>query len=331
MNFAMTDLSVIIINWNGKKYLAQCLDGLRKQIYRSFTTILVDNGSTDGSVEFVKHQYPDVFILKLRRNFGFSIANNIAFEYVNTKYAALLNNDAIPDPFWLKNLVGALESYPSAGLAASKMLFYDNPGTIDRAGDSYSKAGTGILRGRGRPKRCYDKYEWVFGACAGAALYRTEMLKDIGLFDENFFLLYEDVDLCFRAQLRGYKCLYVPNAVVYHKGSASIGQDTDMSVYYSHRNLEWVYFKNMPRKLLLRSFGLHLLYDVAALLFFLFKGKLKIFVKAKIDFIRNFKKIIRQRAIIQKNKKVDDNYIWSLLEQELFFSRLLRRFKKTNG
>jgi GT2 family glycosyltransferase len=130
-----------------------------------------------------------------------------------------------------ESLIGALESCPEAGFAASKMLYYDNPEIIDRAGDSYTRAGAG---------------EWIFGACAGAALYRTRMLRDTGIFDEDFFLLYEDVDLSFKAQLKGYKCLYVPEAIVHHKASSSIIYDSPTSVYYGHRNLEWVYIKNMP-------------------------------------------------------------------------------------
>ena len=136
-----------------------------------------------------------------------------------------LNNDAVPDTMWLKHLVEALDSYPEAGFAASKMFFYDDPETIDRAGDAYSRAGTGLLRGQGESASNYNKQEWIFGACAGAALYRTVMLNDIGLFDEDFFLLYEDVDLSFRAQLKGYRCLLVPDAVVYHKASSSIVYD----------------------------------------------------------------------------------------------------------
>jgi hypothetical protein len=324
-------VAVIIVNWNGIPFLADCLDSLRGQVFKNFSIILVDNGSKDGSLDFVKKHYAEITTMAFADNLGFASANNHVLRRVQTKYVALLNNDTVVHPLWLKSLTGALDTYSEAGFAASKMLSYYDQTIIDRAGDSYSKAGTGILRGRGKSKGHYNQYEWVFGACAGAALYRTQMLQDIGLFDDDLFLLYEDVDLSFRAQLRGYKCLYVPEAVVYHKGSASIGQDTDVSVYYSHRNLEWVYLKNMPRKLLLRSLWLHLLYDIAALLFFLLKGKLTIFAKAKIDFLRNFKKIIRQRALIQKNKKVDDQYIWNLFENELFLPRLLRRFKKTHG
>ena len=158
-------------------------------------------------------------------------------------------------------------------------------------------------------------------------MYRTEMLRDIGLFDEDFFLLYEDVDLSFRAQLRGYKCIYVPEAVVYHVGSGSIGDDTPTSVYYSHRNLEWVYIKNMPGSLIKKSIASHLIYDLAALFYFAAKGRGGIYLKAKWDAIKGIRKALDKRRNIQENKKVLDDYIWNLLEKEKLLPRLTRRLR----
>ena len=154
------------------------------------------------------------------------------------------------------------------------------------------------------------------------------MLNDVGLFDEDFFLLYEDVDLSFRAQLKGYKCLYVPEAIVYHRASSSIVYDSPISVYYSHRNLEGVYLKNMPPKLILKTIRLHIIYGIAAFIFFSANGRIKEVVKAKRDALKGLKGILKKRRHIQRNKKVDDNYIWGLLEKELFFPRLTRRLRK---
>jgi len=321
-------ISVIIVNWNGKRLLSGCLDGLRQQIYQPSSIILVDNGSDDGSVDFVKRNYPEVKIVALSKNLGFATANNIVLKTVQTEYVGLLNNDAVPHPLWLKILSEVLESNPEAGFAASKMLFCDNPRAIDRAGDAYTRAGTGLLRGRGKPADNYNKQEWIFGACAGAALYRILMLNDIGLFDEDFFLVYEDVDLSFRAQLKGYRCLFVPEAVVYHKASSSIVYDSPISIYYSHRNLEWVYIKNMPSNLILKTIWLHIIYDIAAFFFFAANGRIKEFIKAKRDALKGVKKILKKRRHIQSNRRVDDNYIWGLLEKELFLPRLTRRLWK---
>ena len=321
-------LNVIIVNWNGRELLTECLESLRGQEYKPLDITLVDNGSVDGSVDFVAQTYPEVRTIALSKNAGFSAANNIALIALNnvrSEYVALLNNDAVAHPMWLKNLVNALESHQEAGFAASKMLFYDNPDVIDRAGDVYTRAGTGLLRGRGVSADKYNRQEWIFGACAGAALYRTRMLRDIGFFDEDFFLVYEDVDLSFRAQLKGYKCLYVPEAVVYHKASASIVYDSPISVYYSHRNLEWVYIKNMPAGLLFKTIFPHVIYDIAAFLYFVTRGRGRDFIRAKRDALKGLTKALQKRRQIQSDRRVDDDYIWNLLEKELFLPRLTRR------
>ncbi len=193
----------------------------------------------------------------------------------------------------------ALEKHLEAGFAASKMLFYDNPEVIDRAGDIYTTAATALLRGRGAPSKEFNRRERVFGACAGAALYRTKMLDDIGLFDEDFFLLYEDVDLSFRAQLAGYKCIYVPDAVVYHHTGSSIGDDSPISVYYSHRNLEWVYIQNMPAGLFKRTIIPHMIYVLASFVFFMVKGRGGDFLRAKRDAFKGIKRALHKRRKVQ--------------------------------
>jgi len=318
-------VSVIIVNWNGKKCLTECLDALRNQEFEDFSTILVDNGSNDGSVDFVGQNYPEVKTIALSENVGFSAANNIALKTIRTPYVALLNNDATAHPSWLKNLVQALENFKEAGFAASKICFSNDPSRIDRAGDSYTIAGVGLLRGRGMPSGAYNRQEWVLGACAAAAIYRTEMLYDIGLFDEDFYLLYEDVDLSLRAQLSGYRCLFVPEAIVYHKVSSSIMRDSPVSVYYGHRNLEWVYFQNMPWRLILKTILPHILYDVAAFFFFAANGRVTDFVKAKWHALKGIKMTVKKRRKVQDKIKIPEGYLWHLLEKERLLPRLTMR------
>ncbi|MDQ5984363.1 MAG: hypothetical protein CSYNP_00056 [Syntrophus sp. SKADARSKE-3] len=219
-----------------------------------------------------------------------------------------------------------METHPEAGFAASKMLFYDTPDIIDRAGDAYTTAGTALLKGRGCSAEDYSCRAWVFGACAGAALYRMAMLWDTGLFEEDFFLLYEDVDLSFRAQLKGYKCLYVPEAKVHHKGSGSIVHDSPISVYYSHRNLEWVYIRNMPGGLIVRSMFSHFIYDFVAFVYFVMSGRGVDFMRAKRDAVKGLRQAWQDRKRIQAGKIVTDEYIWRLLERPMLFSRLMNRF-----
>lgn len=304
------------------------MDGLRRQVFRSFSVILVDNGSQDESIEFVKENHPDVQVIALKTNTGFAVANNMALQAIETPYVALLNNDAVPDSLWLQQLVDALETHPEAGFAASKMLFHDTPDIIDRAGDAYTKAGTALLQGRGCPAEDCNERAWVFGACAGAALYRMAMLRDTGLFNEDFFLLYEDVDLSFRAQLKGYKCLYVPEAKVYHKGSGSIVHDSPTSVYYSHRNLEWVYIRNMPSGLIVRSVFSHLIYDFVAFVYFVLRGRGVDFVRAKRHALKGFQQAWQERKHIQAGKVVSNEYIWGLMERPMLFRRLTNRLGK---
>ena len=168
-------LSVIIVNWNGVALLKKCLEGLRGQEYKPSDIALVDNGSVDGSVDFVAQNYPEVRTIALQNNAGFSAGNNIALESMETECVALLNNDAVPHPLWLETLVEALGAHPEAGFAASKMLFHENPDVIDRAGDTYTRAGTGLFRGRIKSSSNYRRQEWILGPCAGA-LYDSSSL-----------------------------------------------------------------------------------------------------------------------------------------------------------
>lgn len=324
----MKNISVIIVNWNGKHFLADCFNSLRKQIYTAFSVILVDNGSVDDSADFVAQNYPEVHLIRLKSNLGFCAANNIAIQSTNTPCIALLNNDTIAHPMWLKNLYEGLVSNPQAGFAASRMLFYDNPGIIDRAGDGYTTAATGLLRGRNQPASHFSTPEYIFGACAGAALYRVEMLRDIGLFDEDFYLVYEDVDLSFRAQLKGYTCIYVPDAIVYHKASGSIGYNSSTSVYFSQRNMEWVYVKNMPTKLFSRTLLKHFLYNISAFFYFTAIGKSLEFVRAKRDAFKKIRKMMQKRKEIQGKKTVNNLYLSQLFHNEALISRLKSKMRR---
>jgi GT2 family glycosyltransferase len=324
-------ITVIIVNWNGKHLLDDCLGSLAQQTLAPREIILVDNGSTDGSLEWVAEHYPRVRLLPQDDNLGFAKANNLALEQVRTPYAALLNNDTKADPRWLEHLHAALQADPGAGSAACKMLLHDEPGVIDRAGDGYTRAGAAVMRGRGRPAPEYNKPERIFGACAGAALYRMAMLDQVGFLDEDFFLIHEDVDLAFRGQLWGWSCLYVPKAVVYHKVSCSLVHDSATSVYFGHRNLEWTYLKNMPAGLLLASLPLHLLYVLAAGVFFGLRGRGGDYLRAKRDALKGLPTVLRKRRQVQAGRRVSSRYLWGLMQSESFLPRLQRRRQQTGG
>ncbi|QOC21895.1 glycosyltransferase family 2 protein [Wenzhouxiangella sp. AB-CW3] len=262
MNQPARRVSVIIPNWNGAHHLPGCLDSLDQQRFRDFDVILVDNGSEDDSLALVERDYPWVRIVRNHANLGFSAAVNAGIRVSSSEFLALLNNDTRADPGWLERLVDAMDATPGASFAACKMLRFDPPHRIDSAGDRFSIwRGGGINIGAGEPAEHHSEPAWVFGACAGAALYRCNLFDDIGPFDEDFFLVFEDIDIDLRAQVAGHRCLYVPDAVVYHKRGASTDVASALVTTRSLRNMIWAAGKNLPPALLLLwlvCFGLRL-------------------------------------------------------------------------
>jgi len=308
----MLNVSVIILNWNGKLHLEECLASLSKQTFTAFETILVDNGSSDGSIEFVEKNFPAVKILKLDKNQGFCQGNNIGLQHSSGDFIALLNNDTLVDIYWLEKLIKAMTKHPHVGICASCIVNYYSRDVLDTAGDGFDICGIGYKIGERMPVTEFQKERYVFGACAGAVLYRRSMIDDIGFFDKRFFAVGEDVDLSFRAILAGYKCLYVPDAIVYHKVSQTIGNNSDFLLYHSRRNVEYTFFKNMPFPLIIVTLPLHIIYNFLTLFQAFSDKRIIIFLKSKRDFAKDFKETFRLRKKIQKKRRI------SL--KELFFS-----------
>ena len=241
-------VSVIIPNWNGAHHLAHCLESLRTQTCDEFQTIVADNGSTDGSLELLAQDYPEVQVLALGENHGFAGACNAGIGAATGRIIALLNNDTEADPRWLSEVIAAFEHHPEAGIIASKMLLFDQRDTFHTAGDFYRVDGIPGNRGVWQKDQGqYDCEEAVFGACGGSAAYRKTMLDQIGLLDEDFFYSCEDVDLAWRAQLAGWQCIYAPRAIVYHKLSATGGGAT--ASFYDGRNFIYLLIKDYPTDL----------------------------------------------------------------------------------
>lgn len=241
----------MIPNWNGQSLLPICLSSLRRQSFRDFETLVVDNGSTDGSRELLARDLPEVRVISLGENRGFSAAVNAGIRASDAEYVALLNNDTEQDVGWLAELVAAADATPQAGSFASKLLDFGDRRVLDGAGDVLRRSGLPYRLGHGEIDRGqYDRPRFVFGACAAAALYRRSMLEEIGLFDEDFFAYCEDGDLSFRAQLSDYRCLYAPKAVVYHMGSASTGNKrSPTATRLGTRNGLGLLVKNLPAPL----------------------------------------------------------------------------------
>jgi GT2 family glycosyltransferase len=239
--------SVIIPNWNGAAHLPACLDALRRQTYGDFETIVVDNGSTDGSLELLAERYPAVQVLALPHNRGYAGGCNVGLQAARGDILTILNNDTEVDPRWLSELLRSLEQHPEAGMATPKVLLWGDRSRIHTTGDYVRTNGIPDTRGvweldRGQ----YDDQTYVFGASGVAPAYRRAMLDDIGLFDKDFGSYCEDVDLSWRAQLAGYRCVFAPRATLYHRVSAT-GKGTIRSFCVA-RNTIWTLAKNLPRE-----------------------------------------------------------------------------------
>jgi GT2 family glycosyltransferase len=247
-------VSVVIPNWNGAQHLPTCLDALRRQTYPQTEIIVVDNASSDGSLGLLARAYPEVHVIALKENHGFAGACNAGIRAARGDIVALLNNDTEADPGWAAAVVDAFTRHPEAGLVASKMLLFDRRDTFHTAGDFYRLDGIPGNRGVWQTDTGqFEREEHVFSACGGSAAYRRAMLDQIGLLDEAFFFSCEDVDLAWRAQLAGWKCVYTPKAVVYHKLSATGGGP--IAAYHDGRNFIWLIAKNYPSSLWRRHRG----------------------------------------------------------------------------
>ena len=302
-------VSIIILNWNGESLLDECLSALSKQTYSPYELIFVDNGSTDGSVDFVIERFPFIRVVKLDQNYGFAGGNRKGLEYCSGDFIALLNNDTYVEEKWLENLVSPMMKDSSVGICASKLVV-DSTGKIDSAGDVLTTWGVGFKRGCGGDPNLYLEEQNVFGACAAAALYRRAMLDDVGFLDEDFFFNDEDTDLNFRAQLAGWKCMFVPSALVRHKVNATIGNLSDLHVYYHVRNLEFLWLKNMPKELMFRYAHHKLIQELGSFLYLCVRhGKWNSFFKGKRDALQFFPRMLKKRQVVQAKRRVTNAYL----------------------
>ncbi len=240
-------ISVIIPNYNGRDCIGPCLDSLKEQDFKDFEIIVVDNHSEDGSADLVASNYDYVNLIRLPRNFGFSRAVNEGLKASAAEFALLLNSDTTAEPGFVGALYRAISEDPNIFSAAAKMLQMKKPDRIDGAGDLYCALGWAYARGKGKKSDHYSKPCDVFAACGGAAIYRRSLLDEVGWFDEFHFAYLEDVDIGYRARIMGHRNVYVPDAVVYHLGSAVTGSRyNDFKIRLSARNNMYIIMKNMP-------------------------------------------------------------------------------------
>jgi GT2 family glycosyltransferase len=307
--------SIIVLNWNGSRLLRDCLASLQKQTFRNFEVVVVDNGSVDDSCELVRSKFQESRLLALKENLGFAAGNNQGFSASTGSFILFLNNDTEADPGMLQAIYDAIQKDTSRVAAwALTMLCWDDRTKIDNCGCAYTAFGSGLQIGHAEkyePAR--DGTKLIFGASGGGGCYRRAVLDEIGLFDEDFFYNNEDVDLNFRMQLAGYSCRYVPDAIVYHRGSATAGIRTDRTIYHILRNKEWVFYKNMPYQLLIKYLIPHFFYNICWLVFWTLHGKGVIAFRAYLHAALQWRSVLQKRKLVQMCRRSDWRYIDHLI------------------
>ena len=320
------NVSVIILTWNGKKFLKECLDSLAGQTFRDFETILVDNGSSDGSADYVRGTFPWVRLLELPENVGFAEGNNRGLALAQGANIVTLNNDTRVEPAFLAELVRVAEGDVRIGMVAARMRNFYRPERIDAAGLKIGGNGLGYNIGIGEIDDGSFDGESLFGPCGGAALYRREMLDEIGFFDPDFFAYYEDFDLAWRARLAGWKTLAAPRALVYHVHSATGGEMSGFKVYHTQRNKWFVIVKNWPATLIQRHLASILCSDLAALCLAVLRGRGLAALRARLDVLRGLGRLLYQRRELQSRRMLSDQQVAALFSpHEHLFLTFLRK------
>ena len=321
-------VSVIIVNWNGERFLERCLAALMAQTVKPHEIILVDNASSDGSVEIVR-RFPAVRLITQDQNTGFARGNNLAIEAASadSEWIALINPDAFAQPYWLEALLVAAESNPGFDVFGSKLVNAADPTVQDGGGDAYHMSGLVWRMGHGVPvPASVENAREVFSPCAAAALYRRSALREIGGFDEDYFCYVEDVDLGFRLRLAGYRCLHVPQSVAHHIGSGTTGgQHSDFALYHGHRNLVWTFVKDMPGFLFWLLLPLHMLLNLVSILWFALRGWGGVIWRAKRDALLGLPRMWRKRQHIQKTRVASISQIWRQLDKRMIPAKLGRK------
>lgn len=299
----MPRVSVIILNYDGRRWLPPCLDAIAAQRDAPvFETIVVDNGSTDGSIDLVRTGYPSMTLVETGANLGFAAGNNAGARAAAGEWLVFLNNDTIADERWLASLWQAQLDHPECALVTSKLVFLHDPAIVDSAGDGYLRAGGAFKHGHGAHASSFAQSREVFGACGGAFMIARDLYTALGGFDPRFFMVYEDVDLSYRARLLGHRVWYAADAIVAHAGSGSLGTISPAAVYYGQRNLEWTWLKNTPRDLLLATALSHAIYSLAGVLHYLRLGLGGAALRGKWDAFRSLSAVLADRRAVQASR-----------------------------
>jgi GT2 family glycosyltransferase len=312
-------VTVIVVNFNAQDTLPRCLEALRAQSLQAARVIVIDNASTDGSIESARKLFPEFEYVCLPENTGFAAANNRAIERCDSEFVALLNPDAFPEPAWLEELVKAARQTPNAASFGSCQLMAGDADVLDGIEDVCHISGLVWRGGHGRSRNSDDCLaREIFSPCAAAVLYRRQAIQSIGSFDEDFFCYVEDVDLGFRLRLSGWQSWYVPTAVVRHVGSATTGgAHSSFAVYHGHRNLVWMFVKNMPGYLFWLFLPLHLAMNLVSVVWFIFRGQPGTILAAKRDAILGLRRVWQKRGIVQSRRTIPAGTLLANLNRRL--------------
>ncbi len=298
------NIAVVLVNWNSGSFLRACLAALECQTLPPRQVVVVDNASTDDSLPKREEYQLPLHIIRLSSNTGFSHANNQAIKQLDksVNWVVLLNADTKPLSTWLAKLVGAANKNPEFDFFASTLLSMENPSLYDGTGDQLFYSGLAKRHRYQRPVLGNRSHCEVFAPCAAAAMYKRAILDEIQGFDDDYFCYFEDVDLAFRLRLKGYRCLWVSDAMVHHYGGGLTEHIADTPIYYGHRNMVWNYVKNMPMPLLIALLPLHLFANLATLIYYTGKGKRKTIIKAKKDAIAGLPAVWAKRKESQSGR-----------------------------
>ena len=310
-------LAVIVVNYNAGGLLADCLAALSRQTVRPTRVIVVDNASRDGSSDACGAAFDWVEFHNLTENVGFAPANNIGVAMVpECEWVALLNPDAFAEATWVEAFLRRAAQFPDVDSFASCMLWAADSAVVDGAGDAYRVDGLAWPRSQGGAARqLAPEPAEVFSPSGGAGFYRRSVYVDAGGLCERFFCYYEDVDLGFRLRLLGHRCLFLPDAIVHHVGSALTGKGSDFSVYHVHRNFVWTFVRNMPGRLFWMYLPAHVAANIASIAVFVRKGQGGVILRAKRDAIRGLRLTWQERRRIQASRRVSTDTIRSAMQR----------------
>lgn len=320
--------SVIIPNWNGKNLLEDCLVSLDRQTYREFEIIFVDNGSTDGSLDYVQDNFPKVRIVKLEKNFGFAKAINEGVKRSGAEYVIFLNNDTEADEDFIKSLVECADSHQEVISVNPKLLnFYDRK-IIDGVGILINEVGQARSIGwQEKDLGQYEKEQYIFGATGGASLFRRADFIKAGLFDENYFMYSEEVDFAFRAQFKGYKSIFCPRALVFHKHKATAKKFPARVEYWQFKNMTQTIIKDFPARILFKNWRWlkAVLVHLNTIFYELRQGNFWVPFMADLWILFHLPQLLDKRRKIQRSRKVPDEYIEGFLQKKKITFWGLRR------